>query len=830
MNVLAAAFMAVLFLTDNVAGGAVPEDEIGLGFERLDLAEFKEGFSRIGRQQFKEISGGGGGGDVVGVGLIDALQRWADALEAQITLMRQEMSEMRADNRKLREASTRAAAEAEAAKRELKDIRGKMKTNQGEMVRLSGGTEAKVESLREDLRTFSESFSDFLGHYDKTMRQVRGNHSTVQDQLEWTKKSVKDLSSTLGDHNVDGLRHSLDELGDRVTVLAQADYILEERVRQNENRTDVFAETLNKELLVLRNSIVSPSAFRQALANVSSQVEEVRAETGVNVTAVAFSVKALEQTMKTSFGDVTRLMTAADDKTDRLTKDVQVQAKAFAEDFMNFQKSIDLAKNKYDELSGVTEGLKVRLREHSTLRQNLTSAMLKAMNELGGRIGETDSKVDTFRPELEQLNESLNTFVGQVGAEVIKLHTMDEELNIRLEDLETAVGAGGGVAGRNSNNKTASASSLSTRVNTLELKLNQIRGNELPVLLTTAAESRSNHSRLSSGLRGLEKHFVDLKREGFERGLAMATLNDTTRQLGDATRELAGATEALVETTAQLEAGVEELAGGLERAQRERNKMRSDTQRLEETLIQEAGKTDERLRGVATALTRLDEGQRNRTSILATDLANLANHTSELTANFSRMLVFAAANKAEVLELKVVGNTLEDKLDRLYDLHQTHQMQTQEAGDHAVGNITRLRGAASALERDVDAMTDRFQTLEQLVSDHLVSAGEMQSDVGRLRSGQGEQGAELQAVRLEMETARAAHEGLERMAASVSERVSALAAEVAEASGNLTRHERDIDELQEEAVEAQDDRAEIRSRVDANKRGLELADEQLQAI
>ncbi len=69
----------------------------------MDLGAF-----RIGRQQFKDASSGeddvGGGG----VGLIDALQRWADALEAQITLMRGEMADMRRENRALREEAARA--------------------------------------------------------------------------------------------------------------------------------------------------------------------------------------------------------------------------------------------------------------------------------------------------------------------------------------------------------------------------------------------------------------------------------------------------------------------------------------------------------------------------------------------------------------------------------------------------------------------------------------------------------------------------------------------------------------------------------------------------
>ncbi len=68
----------------------------GPGFDKLDLSELRksilsEGDTRGGRQQFQDAASaggvggvGGGGNEVVGVGLIDALQRWADALEAQV--------------------------------------------------------------------------------------------------------------------------------------------------------------------------------------------------------------------------------------------------------------------------------------------------------------------------------------------------------------------------------------------------------------------------------------------------------------------------------------------------------------------------------------------------------------------------------------------------------------------------------------------------------------------------------------------------------------------------------------------------------------------------
>ena len=62
--------------------------------------------SRDGVEDAGGGGGGGGDGGAVAVSLIDALQRWADALEAQIDIMKSEVEGVRAANKELtRQAS-----------------------------------------------------------------------------------------------------------------------------------------------------------------------------------------------------------------------------------------------------------------------------------------------------------------------------------------------------------------------------------------------------------------------------------------------------------------------------------------------------------------------------------------------------------------------------------------------------------------------------------------------------------------------------------------------------------------------------------------------------
>ena len=97
----------------------------------------------------------------------------------------------------------------------------------------------------------------------------------------------------------------------------------------------------------------------------------------------------------------------------------------------------------------------------------------------------------------------------------------------------------------------------------------------------------------------------------------------------------------------------------------------------------------------------------NRTTVLEVGHVSLNNQTGELRANASRMLVFAAANKAEILELKVVGTGLEDKLDRLYELHHLQTNRVTESAWLAEGNLTRLAGVANEMQDEIDTMTAR---------------------------------------------------------------------------------------------------------------------------
>ena len=303
-------------------------------------------------------------------------------------------------------------------------LREQIKENQGNAIKDTDSVDEKVEGMRNDLVVFSKSFSDFLKHYESSVKETKTNYTSVSEQLTWVKNSVKDLSSTLGssDHGVESVRSSIDSLTNTIQVLSQTDYILEERLRNAENLTEVFAKTVNGELMKMKSTLISPSYLNEAISNLTYQIETVRANADVNMTSLAFSVKALEQTMKLTLHnttiDISDSMGEITTFVQRLHGELKLQSEAVNEDFVSFKKSIAFAKDKYDELFDLTQSFDQRMQEQASMRNNMTQEMLDAMGKMDDRLGEAEETLELVKPQIDIISSSITTFIGQVGSEI----------------------------------------------------------------------------------------------------------------------------------------------------------------------------------------------------------------------------------------------------------------------------------------------------------------------------------------------------------------------------------------------------------------------------
>lgn len=197
---------------------------------KSDIPALNEVKHRLSRQ-FKDTllnSGEENPSDAsIAMSLVDALQKWADALEAQISMMRVEVMDLKTSNRELSNEVSTLRTENQMLKTNFKEVESNIEAFEGE-----------TTGIKDDLRVMSTSFSDFLDHFNQHSQTVSANHSQLRDSLA-----------------------NLSPVEDKVATIVTAFSALEDEVKANENRlVQVMAD--NKALeanvqLILYNASVA---------------------------------------------------------------------------------------------------------------------------------------------------------------------------------------------------------------------------------------------------------------------------------------------------------------------------------------------------------------------------------------------------------------------------------------------------------------------------------------------------------------------------------------------------------------------------------------------
>lgn len=797
----------------------------------LDLKQFRSG------RQFKQAASGNDDG--VAIGLIDALQRWADALEAQISIMKNEVLSLKNSNRNFKDEVIKVRDENKGLRTEVATLKALIQENQGNDEKDSDTIETKVDSMRNDLMVFSKSFSDFLEHYDTTVKETRTNHSMMTNQMVWIKNNVKDLSSTLGssDHNVESVRSTIEGLQNSLQILSQTDFILEERLRSMENETKVTLESVSISIMKMQNTMVSPSFLNEAITNLTQDMHTLKVTTDVNITTLSFSVKAMEQTLtvmlQNTSMDVGTSIKKVHDFVNQLQGDFKLQSEAVQEDFDSFKKSIAFAKDRYDELLELTSTLDNKLEEHVDFRANFTRAVMAAMNDFGARLGDAESSMEVVMPQIDLINSSITTFIGQVGTEILNLQSKDEGLRNDLDKLNLTVSQHE-VTTFVQGNLTLS---LREQIYHLEHDMTTLQGNTSSLTLSVS-ESVRNHTLMFSGLRALEKHFIDVKKDMFEMKLNIVSVNATLTNLGEVGTDLTRMRVALTDTVDGVNQRLEEISADTGTIKDDLTMLWNNTatlsnrvQRLAENITDTTNNFNSALDNVSSLHLQSRKNIEkigNKTNILEVGLTGLMNYSVEVQGNLSRMLVFAAENKAGILELKVADTNLEDKVDELFDMHDIHKDRVTENKGATEANLTRLSGLTSALEGELDTMTERYKTLEALFNNYVKSAGDLESDVARLRDDTIATKNDLDTVKYDLASVKAESTGVDVFVSSIQNHISSLTSNMTSVAANLTNARNEITDNKARMGQMSLMMEMLSANVTENRNGLLLADEQFQ--
>ena len=116
----------------------------------------------------------------VAMSLVDALQNWADALEAQISMMRGEVLDLKTENTKLSDTVENLQNENGLLKSTLTNLDGNFMTFKGEQ--------------KADLKILSESFADFIDHFNDFSLNSHSNFSKVNQKFSSLDQKVGNLT------------------------------------------------------------------------------------------------------------------------------------------------------------------------------------------------------------------------------------------------------------------------------------------------------------------------------------------------------------------------------------------------------------------------------------------------------------------------------------------------------------------------------------------------------------------------------------------------------------------------------------------------------------
>ena len=173
----------------------------------LDLKKIVR--SRVSKQfkdtLFKENTNDGGN---VAMSLVDALQNWADALEAQISMMKTEVLELKTSNRKLSDEVTA-----------LRSENGKLSDKVGVLEETLGNFKGEtMDHVQDDIRVMSNSFGDFIDHFNDFTISVMVNFTTFNQSMISISENNENLDEGMKnmrlEHKVE--REEIEQIKDKI--------------------------------------------------------------------------------------------------------------------------------------------------------------------------------------------------------------------------------------------------------------------------------------------------------------------------------------------------------------------------------------------------------------------------------------------------------------------------------------------------------------------------------------------------------------------------------------------------------------------------------------
>ncbi len=631
----------------------------------LNLGELRTRLSR----QFKDavisdgpMGMGAAGGDAsIAVSLVDALQRWADALEAQISMMRDEVLDLKTSNRNLKDKVNTLSAEKEMLATKVSSLESDLAANSGESANA-------VTGLQNDLRVISSSFGDFIDHFDSYSQGVWTNHTRLHDKIDNLVGSHEHLTNKSNAWRSDLDSHR-NETAVTVTRLTETMKAIGEEVRANGNR------------------ITQNMADTKAL--------------GANVQLTLYNAS---------------LALSAD------VEALNAQDEAFTQDFVNVRKTIEFVQGKYERMvnetrhfrNEITKSVEDLRNQVASTREAIVDPAIEAVNltifSSLGKLEANLTNIDMKTKELINDVSELKQVTMTNAASVMLQSNVTDSLQNQVLDVATTMNSLQGITMNASSDVMVLKKAVAVFKEQAEYNSTVLQRGFLGLerhfidMKRKIFETQLQLVNVNTTVQSLG----DLRQEVLAIGQAMA---NTTSLISDRFEDVSSTSMA--------------LQASLNKVWNNTNHLELRLTKLEANHTFVTGIVKSSLDDMIARQEQLDWAMRkgqNRTLILESGLTGLMNYTLELDEHFAGLSGNVSAMNNSWYG--GVGQ-LERKIDKAYELYELQGERIVQNANVISSNVTKLSLAANILEAELSRVASNYNSLKKALNRYVTSSGQI---------------------------------------------------------------------------------------------------------
>ena len=796
----------------------------------LNLGELR---SRISRQfqHLEQVEDGAksGGGAIsetnIAMSLVDALQKWADALEAQISMMRDDVAELKTSNGQLTDKVSTLEMDNVRLTGEVGHLTTKVDELTGKMNNVHDGMNV-VEGLKDDILVMSSSFGEFLGHFNNYSIAVMTNYSSVTEELSTTVTSVRGLYSTVTAINSES-KSSMKNLSLTLSKISSHMSDMESGLGLYKNFTLQRIETIEKEMESMGGGMVNRTMVEKLVAHFSEEISDVRVSSTQNFSVISNEVKdmatAFHQTLYNAsfliFHDVEEVKS----KAEKVASEVK-DLKKFGQTVRNDLQSVSAS------LEYVAGGSEDRWRNSEFKLTNFGAKiedLLSNLSKVDLRIREVESSIG---PTVNQLNVSLSASIGSLRSNVTHLDQVTEGLKSGLFKVESQVRMTEMSQAANGN----ATVTLQTRVRKVEETVGDLQGKfiEFQANVEDLAEGqadlsrnatllRGNFANLESGLfelgrltkkgeanstmlqlgyRGLERHYVELKRDLFETQLQVVSLNVSLNSVGEIRQDLISVGMAVANTTSFLTNRIEEVATNCGELKEQVYQVWNKTHFTDDKLHRFMNSYNHSSGNMISTLTKFKDElgkSHNRTTYLEFGLAGIMNFSLEIDSTLRLVQDNVTGCILAINDLNLNATYLSAKVDKLNKIqkHQGHLI--LENANHIEGNVSQLSLAANILETELSRVVSSYSSLKLALSNQIQSVGILELSMQKMTKETLTLKAELDSMKFELTSVKSETTGVNVFVASMQNHITDLTSNVSTVAQNVSDVMSDIGDMKD---------------------------------